>query len=322
MDYAEHREIGRLLDEAEGEGRCAYVAGKARSQALRRHIKFGEIVEPKPLCFARTSWWRDLDGATRHLAIVRTVAHVREGCVFCRESAAVAYGLSLSYVNLQEIHLATSRKSHSRDSKLACCHVVEGDGLHDVGGLVVTSPERTVFDCTRYEQFPDALAVVDSALRRRVIERSSYQEYIDAHRRFPGTWRAQRALDFADPRAENGGESVARGVMIELGFEIPELQIDFVDELSGKKIRPDFLWTLDGGSKIAGELDGDQKYENPIYMGGRDVTRVLTDERKRESRLTIKVGSVCRLSLRDVYDRAGFERLLDEFGVPRVIRES
>ena len=110
--------------------------------------------------------------------------------------------------------------------------------------------------------------------------------------------------------------------MIELGFEIPELQIDFVDELSGKKIRPDFLWTLDGGSKIAGELDGDQKYENPIYMGGRDVTRVLTDERKRESRLTIKVGSVCRFSLRDVYDRAGFERLLDEFGVPRVIRES
>lgn len=311
--------IGRLLTEARLEGRCAYITDNAMCHTLRRRAEAGEIVEPKPHCFARASYWNLLEPTERHLLLMQTAQAVHRGCVFCRESAAVAYGMSVSYENLQQIHIVTSKKSHTKSSRVAMRHIVEDDRYRSIGNILVTSPERTVFDCTRAEEFPDALAVIDSALRGGLIERSAYQRYIDGHRNFPGASRAQRALDYADPRAENGGESVARAIMIELGFMIPELQVEWLDPMTGKKIRPDFLWTLDNGRKIAGELDGDQKYENPIYMGGRTAALVQADERQRESRMTLKAQGVCRFSLRDVYNRPYFAQLLDEFEVPRVV---
>lgn len=311
-------EMGRLLAEAELESRCAYVTDNALCHTLRRHVKTGELVEPKPHCFARSRAWELLDTRERHLALVQTAELVHPGSVFCRESAAVAYGMSVSYENLQTLHIATTKKTHARSTRMAKRHVIEGDRHRSIGNILVTSPERTVFDCARAEEFPDALAVVDSALRGGLIQRASFQRYIDERRNFPRSWHAQRALDFADARAEDGGESFARGVLIELGFEVPELQVEWTDPMTGKKIRPDFLWTLDGGKKIAGELDGGLKYENPVYMGGRSTGQVQADERKRESRMTLKANGVCRFSLLDVYNRPYFEALLDEFGVPRV----
>lgn len=319
MDDARQIEAGQLLLEAALERRCAYVADNAMCHTMRRGVKAGELVEPKPRCFVRASVWRALDPIERHLALMQTVNAVLPGCVFCRESAAVAYGISVSYENLQTIHVATSKKAHTRSSRVVSRHIIEGDRFQSIGNILVTSPERTVFDCARAEEFADALAVTDSALRSGAIKRAPFQKYIDEHRKFPNARDAQRALDYADPRAENGGESVARAAMIELGFEIPDLQVEWNDPMTGKRIRPDFLWTLNGGRKIAGELDGDQKYENPKYMGGRSMAQVQTDERQRESRMTLKASRVCRFSLQDVYNTAYFEALLEEFGVPHVV---
>ncbi len=105
--------------------------------------------------------------------------------------------------------------------------------------------------------------------------------------------------------------------MIELGYMPPDLQHPISDSLSDKDYRADFYWKLPDGTKVAGELDGNQKYTNPTYMGGRTLTGVLLDERKRESRITTKVSRVCRFTPDDVKDREFFSRLLDEYNIPR-----
>ena len=69
-------------------------------------------------------------------------------------------------------------------------------------------------------------------------------------------FKLRRLCCFANGLSENGGESFARGTMIDLGFMVPELQHEFVAPNSGVKYRCDFLWQLPGGGLIVGELDG------------------------------------------------------------------
>lgn len=54
---------------------------------------------------------------------------------------------------------------------------------------------------------------------------------------------ALTTLQYADARAESGGESVARAVMIETGFAPDWLQYELTDPFdSAKPIRTDFAW--------------------------------------------------------------------------------
>ena len=84
-----------------------------------------------------------------------------------------------------------------------------------------------MLDCARTLPFAEALAVADSALRRRACER---EELISRARtlRGAGSARVRRVLQLADERADNPMESVLRAVVAATGvggFE-PQLQVD------------------------------------------------------------------------------------------------
>lgn len=128
-----------------------------------------------------------------------------------------------------------------------------------------------------------------------------------------------RVLSFANPLSENGGESYARAVMIEEGFQVPTLQVELPDPISPSgTYRVDFLWRLPDGSYVAGEFDGLRKYNDPRYRGGRSANEVLIAERERESHLNALGLPVMRFKFADVLDRRRFVRLLEQFGIPRV----
>ena len=125
----------------------------------------------------------------------------------------------------------------------------------------------------------------------------------------------------ADERAENGGESVTRARIIELGFVVPELQVEIENPLNeGQYYRADFFWVLEDGTELIGELDGKEKYIDPKILKGKDTVDALLDERLRESRISAKKGRcVMRFSFPEVMNRTFFERLLSTYGVPRVV---
>lgn len=147
---------------------------------------------------------------------------------------------------------------------------------------------------------------------------------------------------FADGDSENGGESLARGTMIKLGFMIPKLQNEFVIPRLNLKYRCDFLWRISSGELIVGEFDGYSKYyidpTAPQYknvnLNSSQVNKNLFDARdqsvihknidkqaEREALLMKECGvsRIVRFNYSEVLDSRKLEKKLVAAGVPRIM---
>lgn len=123
---------------------------------------------------------------------------------------------------------------------------------------------------------------------------------------------------YADARSQSGGESIARGVMIQEGFVVPELQVAFPDVLEPwRTFCVDGAWILEDGTKLVWEFDGKDKYTRFAGEHGDAVERMM-HERQRESRLTAVCDAVIRFDYRTLMTPGALARLLDAYGVPRV----
>ena len=97
---------------------------------------------------------------------------------------------------------------------------------HEVHGWL-TSPHRTVLDCSRDLPFAEALAVADSALRRGDVDAG---ELLKRAQALPSTGRreAVRVAREATPLAANPFESVLRAIALDVpGLDVrPQVVID------------------------------------------------------------------------------------------------
>lgn len=316
---ANDAEIARLFLQVERTKVCLVPSCERVRLILQRQIENGKVVRPTRGMYARYSYWNGLSKFDQALHVLRTAQSLHPEWVFCHESAAVVFGLPVSYERLGAIHVATSRLRRNGNSNGVRWHVVEDDEPVIVRGLRVTSLPRTVFDCMRTADFGQALAVADGALRASG-KRSSWfvSRFGDIAANHAGAFHAVRTMRYADARSESGGESIARAAMIRQGFALPELQVSFPQPLDAKRsFRVDFLWTRLDGSKVVGEFDGMQKYEDVAMLGDRSSLRALADEQHREAQLTLYGMPIVRFSYRDVTNTSRFAALLDCYDIPR-----
>lgn len=154
----------------------------------------------------------------------------------------------------------------------------------------VTAPLRTVLDCARSLPFAEALAVTDSALRLRLVDRDELVAAAAACRS-PGSRQARRVADWADPLAANPFESGLRAVVHELGLDGFAAQCRFaVPGSSG------FVDVGDPHRRIALEADSFE------HHGHRSA---LHRDCRRYSDLVAAGWLVLRFSWEDVmFDRA------------------
>lgn len=311
--------IDQLLDEAERRGACLVTTEKSLHKALDRRVRSGTLVSPLPKLYARAGrWLHGLRPTQRALHILRSLHELHPNWRFCGPSAAVLLGLSVSEHLLGTIHLAVEPGSGVRSEAPFRRHAIPGDDCAEAGGIPVTPLLRTTFDCARWLSFREGLAVADSALRTGGIPREALENYIAG---MTGGYRdiaqARMTAAHADARSENGGESIARAAMWELGFALPDLQVEVPNPFSGSGIyRVDFRWRLPDGTEIYGEHDGNEKYLNPQMNGGNPLS-AIKGERRRESSLTVTHASVMRFSPADVADTGYFDWLLRFYGVPK-----
>lgn len=312
-------EMVRLFLQAERRGMCLVPSSERIRLIIQRKVERGQIVRPTRGAYARASYWSKLSRTDQAFHILRTMQSVHPDWVFCHESAAVAFGLSVSYEKLDTVHVATSRSRRNANSKSVRWHVIADDEFVIVRGLRVTSLTRTLFDCIRTVDFKQALAVADSALRLSGKPSGSFVSRFRAiGGNHAGSAHAARTMYYADPRSESGGESIARAVMIQQGFALPELQVVLPRPLdSERSYRVDFLWTRLDGGKVLGEFDGMQKYEDEAMLGGRSSIQALADEQHREAQLTLYGMPIVRFSYKDVANTACFTELLKRYGIPR-----
>lgn len=311
------RELARVFAEAESERSCAGVV----SDCLRKAIKARkeEFTEPVPQLFARASYWAGLSRPERVMHILRGLHGLHPDWVFCGPSAAAAWGLSVSYRLLDVTHVATSLRSHSRSQRFVRRHVVDVGRPEYAQGLPVTPPDQTVLDCMCWSGFADGLAVADSALHTGLLTYRELNDYVSsAGGGRHGIAQARMTASFASDLPENGGESIARATMHELGFTAPRLQVDVPNPFEDGPLtwRVDFHWTLPDGKVVYGELDGGEKYANRFMNGGSPL-KAIRRERRRESRLTVTHAAIARFSPDEVADLAYFDAYLRTFGIPK-----
>ena len=320
MSRSNDAKLDELFGEAERRGVCLTTSDKSLCAALRRRAKAGTVVRPRRGMYARPSHWNSLARPLQAISVLCTLQELHPDWVFCHESAALAFGLPVSYVGMDDVHVAVDRKNRGTSKSSATkFHVIDDLQPVKVRGLWVTPLDRTTLDCLRTLEFGRALAIADCALRRTGTGRLPF---IRCFREVGKTCRkADRAVHImrhADARSESGGESIARAAMIELGYEVPRLQVTLPRPLEAERsFRVDFLWSGEDGKGVIGELDGMQKYDDEAMRAGRSSVRVLADEQHRESQLTLYGMPIVRLSFADVMRRERLISLLDAYGIPR-----
>lgn len=336
-------DIGKALAHAREARMCLVAASNSGKAMLERRVADGLLLTPFPWVFEEPGYWQLLSPYEQSLRVIRSAALLHPDWTFCETSAAMAYGLEVSCPRHDVVHVATSPKSHSKSSNHVIRHPYSGEAC-SAGGVTVTPIERCVFDCARNLDTAFALAVTDSYARRESLTRDDLVEVFDrVGQGLHGVRRAEKIARLTDPRAENGGESVARGTMIELGFAAPELQVPLSDPFDPQRTyRVDFYWEEgENGLPIIGELDGLGKYtiaDGAALKAGPGIEpapastapyaaseplhtalRNLSHERLRESRLTLGGAAVMRFDFATVLDKPRFEALLAAFGVPRAL---
>lgn len=153
----------------------------------------------------------------------------------------------------------------------------------------VTSPLRTVLDCSAWLPFREGLAVADSALRAGAVGEQELRAAAD-RRTGRGSVRARRVAAHADGRAANPFESAVRGTLLEnglTGFE-PQVWVDLAD---GRRIRVDLA---DEALQMVAEAD------SFTWHGNR---KALADDCRRYDE-TVRTG---RTVLRVAWEQAMFE---------------
>jgi hypothetical protein len=304
--------------EADQSRLCIVPTTKVENRLFSRLKKTGAVVSPWRGMYALSDAWSRLKPDERVRRIVRTLGRQHPSWVFCDTTAALMHGLDVPYQELMPIKVAQGPSERSKSTKhIARRPLLLTEPAVMADGVAVTSLERTVMDCCARLSFRHGLAIADSALRVSGLGREHFMEYINSHREIIGWSRALDPLAWADGRAANGGESLARAVMIEQGFMVPDLQVMVPNMVEGGTYYADFFWELPDGTRVVGELDGLDKYCEPSMTGGRSIARVMSDERRRESRIGAARCLVMRFSFDEAVRVDPLVELLEVYGIPR-----
>lgn len=307
-----------LFDEAEATYRYAYASTRAEAIGLQRRVAASRAVEPSKGYFARSEYYLGLSERARAMHLVRAMARSHPDYVFSSYSAALVHGLQVPYALLDTVHLARGDRCNRRlRYEGIVCHKAPCRPFEVIDGIRVTPLDRTVLDCLCQTDFAQGLAIADSALHEGMISKAELIAFMVRNgTRRKGVSTARRVAAAADSRSENGGESMARATMIELGSMIPELQVELDDPLEpGRVYRVDFLWVLPDGTVVVGELDGGWKYVSKGRSASAAI-KAMRKERLRESRLSLTGVKVLRFSYEQAIDRAYMQRLLTCAGIP------
>ena len=323
MGRATSQHLRVKLLAAQQRGRFAVPSSPNERKAFERRVGRGEIVSPHYGMYAFQDYVRSLSARERAAHALRTVAHLHPDWTFCSFTAALAWGLDVPNALLLPLSVAVGPNAHKRRMRGHLrCRTVTGDEPCTVRGIRVTSLERTLLDCACHGGFRQGLVTCDAALHWGLITLEQVRAYVEQHSsRRHGVEAARMVARYADGRSENGGESIVRAVIIGLGFDVPELQVEVDDPMRpGASRKVDFYWQLPDGRAVILELDGLKKYYADTVLeserGAREVARRFAEERLRESHINLTGATVLRASFSQATNEDYLFRLLVRAGVP------
>jgi hypothetical protein len=310
------------MDYAALEDDCLILVGRIGSRlddprSLTRDVARGLLVKLRRGVYVRREVWDAATDRDRHLLRARAVLMAaRRPVALAGVSAAAVWGMPIAGDWPVDVTVLDSWRGGGRAEPgvrrtaagFATARIVEIDNLR------VTDLTRTTIDVARRTSFAAAIGSVDWALWRKNDRRITRQMLFDDIRnldRSLGRRELDRIAAFSSDLSDSYGESECRAVIHLLGFDAPELQVEFRDA-QGLMI-PDFYWR---GIRCAAEFDGKSKYTRDEFTGG-EPSEVVWREKKREDRLRRQLDGLTRILTSDVQQPNRLARLLADLGVPR-----
>lgn len=309
--------IEAKLNRAQCEQRCAFPQNRNEAHAMHIRFQAGELLRVYPRCYIYESYWKTLTPRQQTQHVVRTVSLYSPKSVFAGPSALamfedIDYPYNIHKSN--ELYLATTHGSSTVQSSQRILHYIHIPRIivHTIGGVKTTPLNQTIVNCTSLCSFAQLLPIYDWAKRKQY----DVQMLKDIAIADPKTiLKRDDLIRYADARSENGGESFARGVMLELGFCAPQLQQLFTNpNMPEMPLRVDFLWTRYDGKIIVAEYDGLAKYGTERSA----VKRFVQHERSRDDILRSQgVAEIIHFNFEDLIHPQRLQKLLLDAGVPR-----
>jgi hypothetical protein len=172
---------------------------------------------------------------SRHLRI-RAVDMVRPpAAIACNETAAFLFGIDA--FKPSERHLLTPSfvvphaTSRLRRPGVRCRQaIIPSEDVTDIGGVLATTPVRTVSDLLRRLYRPYALSSADAFARAGMVTQQQVVEYVQRLKGYRWIVQARSLAVLIDGRAESPGESWQRLRIHDAGFPPPTPQFEVVDE--------------------------------------------------------------------------------------------
>lgn len=226
--------------------------------------------------------------ALRRLADDAACLRVGRDHVRSHDSAAVLLGLDILLPPDALTHVTRPTVQGSRHEFGVKHHLAPYDEARDVvvvGGVRCLRAARTAVDIAREHGHPYGMVAFDSFLRAGGMP-AELHEVIDEMTCWPRITVVRSELELADAGSESVGETLARDLVIELGFGRPQTQFGLTD---GRRT----IWVDLRIGRHLFEFDGRVKYL-PAPRGGpavRAADEVLFEEKRRQDFATgFKLG--------------------------------
>lgn len=301
--------------------------GDTRHQHARA-ARRGDEVRVVRGAYVTRDEWEALDRRARHVLRMIAFARTRRRApVYSHWSAALWHGLPVVGAWPDELHIRAGRTSGGRSVRGVIAHSTSAAAVDVIqaSNLRITSIAQTIVDLAAVAPTPAAVAMADHYLRTATPQhdegftaaRDALRDVWGRALPFRGHRRALDVIAFADGRAGSPLESVSRVNMHAIGCPQPQLQVPFSDR-AGLIGYADFFWPALG---VLGEADGDLKYLDPSFRGGRSADRVVLDEKIREDRLRALGLRVVRWRWDTATDARALRSTLLAAGLPTDSRE-
>ena len=299
---ARHHFLAPALVALSATQRGVFTAAQARNAGhtqsdLQRQRRNKHLVSIRRGVYALRADYAGTTPTEQHRMQVAALSLVLTSpAVLSHETAAAELGMELLEPDPSLLHVTRGGAAGTRVEAGVKHHAAElptGHLVPGATGIDLTTMARTAADVAREtDRFECALAAFDSALRAGTPK----QELLDVMMRcrsWPGARIACAALDMADGRAANPGESWSRAVLIQHDVAPTSLQVP-VHDADGLIGYADFGW--DG---VLGELDGRGKYAIGVDSDPQEAGRIVWREKRREDRLRSQGYQVVRWTYAD-----------------------
>jgi hypothetical protein len=185
---------------------------------------------------------------------------VGPGAFICGPTAAWVHGIDVQGPDGELVWLgyrSTARPRQRPGSTIRQVAVTD-DELTVVGGVLMTNPLRTAFDCARWLPVIEGVVVADALAHSGAIRLADLAELVSTNRGLRGINNADEVIDFADAGSESPMESRCRVLLVRGGLPRPETQVEIFDQAGSFVARADLAYRL---ARLAVEYDGAWHFE-------------------------------------------------------------